>query len=59
MHGLSWLRDVWNLPGPEIEPACPALAGRFLTTGPPGKSSLHVYVLVLLFNTEDFGCGAA
>ena len=25
-------------PGPEIEPMFPALAGRFLTTGPPGKS---------------------
>ena len=59
VHGLSWLRGVWNLPGPEIEPVCPALAGRFLTTGPPGKSSLQVYILILLFNTEDFGCGAA
>ena len=29
---------VWDLPGPGIEPASPASAGRFLTTGPPGKS---------------------
>ena len=28
---------TWNLPGPEIEPVSPALAGRFLTTGPSGK----------------------
>ena len=27
-----------RLPGPEIEPACPALQGGFLTTGPPGRS---------------------
>ena len=28
---------MWDLPGPGIEPMFPALAGRFLTTGPPGK----------------------
>ena len=28
---------MWDLPGPGIEPISPALAGRFLTTGPPGK----------------------
>ena len=28
---------MWDLPGPGIEPMCPALAVRFLTTGPPGK----------------------
>ena len=28
---------MWNLPGPEIEPVSPVLAGRFLTTGPSGK----------------------
>ena len=26
-------------PGPRIKPASPVLAGRFSTTGPPGKSS--------------------
>ena len=31
-------RGMWNLPGPEIKPMSPALAGRFLTTGPAGKS---------------------
>ena len=29
---------MWNLPGPEIKPMSPALAGRFLTSGPAGKS---------------------
>ena len=27
---------MWDLPGPGIEPLPPALAGGFLTTGPPG-----------------------
>ena len=29
---------MWDPPGPGIEPVSPALAGGFLTTGPPGKS---------------------
>ena len=29
---------MWNLPGPGIKPMSPALAGRFLSTIPPGKS---------------------
>ena len=44
-HGLSscglWaqlLRGMRNLPGPAIEPASPALAGRFLLTVQLGKS---------------------
>ena len=28
---------LWDLPGPKIESMAPVLAGRFLTTGPPGK----------------------
>ena len=31
------LRRMWDLPGPGLEPGSPALAGRFLTTVPPGK----------------------
>ena len=37
----SWaqlLQGMWNLPGPGIEPMSPVLAGRFLSTSPPGKS---------------------
>ena len=28
---------MWDHPRPGIEPVSPALAGRFLTTAPPGK----------------------
>ena len=31
------LRGTWDLPRPGLEPVSPALAGRFLTTAPPGK----------------------
>ena len=31
------LRGMWDLPRPGIKPVCPALAGGFLTTVPPGK----------------------
>ena len=33
--GLSC--SVWDLPRPGTEPRSPALADRFLTSGPPGK----------------------
>ena len=39
MHGLSCPAACGILvPRPGIEPMSPALEGRFLTTGPPGKS---------------------
>ena len=31
------LRGMWDLPRPGLKPVCPALAGRFSTTAPPGK----------------------
>ena len=31
------LRGMWDLPRPGLELVSPALAGRFLTTAPPGK----------------------
>ena len=34
---------MWDLLGPGLEPVSPALAGRFLTTVPPGKPSLGVF----------------
>ena len=35
----AWfLCGTWNLPGPGIKPVSPVLAGRFLSTVPPGKS---------------------
>ena len=35
--GASLPHGMWDLPGPGIEPMSPALAGGFLTTGPPGN----------------------
>ena len=31
------LHGMWDPPRPGLEPVCPALAGRFSTTAPPGK----------------------
>ena len=31
-------QGTWNLPRSGTEPVSPALIGKFLTTGPPGKS---------------------
>ena len=36
---------MWDLLGPGIEPMSPALAGRFLTTGSPGKSHVSAFKL--------------
>ena len=41
------LRGMWDLPRPGLEPVSPALAGRFLTTAPPGKP-------FLLFLSKDY-----
>lgn len=38
-------RSTWNLPRPRTEPVSPTLAGRFLSTVPPGKSLL-VFLLL-------------
>ena len=43
------LRGMWDLPRPGLEPVSPALAGRFLTTAPPGKPTLDYTLLVLYF----------
>ena len=37
------LRSMWDLPRPGLEPMCPALAGRFSTTAPPGKPFYPVF----------------
>ena len=42
---------MWDLPGPGIEPVSPALAGRFLTTAPPGKSQ----ELLMWFSQGEMG----
>ena len=36
---------MWNLPGPGMELVSPAVAGGFLTTGPPGKSDTWLMIL--------------
>ena len=33
---------LWNLPGPGMSSVSPVLAGRFLATGPPGKSRMGI-----------------
>ena len=38
---------MWDLPGPGLEPVSPALAGRFLTTVPPGKPNKASITLIL------------
>ena len=37
---------MWDLPRPGLEPVFPALAGRFLTTAPPGKP-YRIFLLLL------------
>ena len=37
------LHEVWDPLGPGIKLVSPALAGRFLTTAPPGKSPLAIF----------------
>ena len=45
---------MWDLPGPGLEPVCPALAGRFLTTVPPGKPQ-SVFSARFLLSRRDLG----
>ena len=40
------LRGMWDLPRPGLELVSPALAGRFSTTAPPGKSVKHLSWLI-------------
>ena len=35
---------MWDPPGPGLEPVSPALAGRLLTTAPPGKPSSFFFI---------------
>ena len=46
-------RGMWNLPGPGIEPMSPALAGRFLSTAPPGKSHTILIIKIILKNRPE------
>ena len=52
--GILALRHVGSS-GPGLKPASPALAGRFLTTAPPGKSQLNgSYLLHTTITTFSF-----
>ena len=41
------------VPQPGTEPECPALAGGFLTTGPPGKSPFILTFILALTSCTD------
>ena len=40
---------MWDLPRPGLEPVSPALAGGFLTTAPPGKSSAITLIVISVY----------
>ena len=42
------LHGMWDLPRPGLKPVSPALAGRFLTTVPPGKQDVEYIFMCLL-----------
>ena len=46
------LRGMWDLPRPGLEPVSPALAGRFLTTVPPGKPLVGYFYISVSSNTK-------
>ena len=60
------LLGMWNLPRAGIKPMSSALAGRFLTTGPQGKSANHTSekkLIILICISEitsrnDFPCSS-
>lgn len=51
--------SIWNPPGlgiePGIEPVSPTLAGKYLTTGPPGKfrKDLFIYLFIKICIYKD------
>ena len=53
------LHSMWDLPGPGIEPMSPALAGRFLTTGPPGKCTFPILAACVELSQTSLGAPLA
>ena len=55
----QFLHGMWDIPGPGIESMSPALAGRFLTTAPPGKSLILLFTIYLFIYLAVLGlsCG--
>ena len=55
---LAWLpHGMWDLPGPEIDPMSRALAGRFLTTEPPGMPNEVSTKAPKQWDSESFWVG--
>ena len=52
-HGLS-SHSMWTHPEPGMEPVSPALASRFLTTGPPALQEEPVLLFKLVWMFKDF-----
>ena len=52
----SLLRGMWYLPWPGTEPMTPALAGRVLTTEPPGKSLTLVFFDIISSQNNYYFC---
>ena len=50
------LCGMWDLLGPGLEPVSPALAGRFLTTVPPGKPIYSFKIWLLYLTCLTFCC---
>ena len=55
----SLLHSMWDLLRSVLEPVSPALAGRFLTTVPPGKSLLNflykwIHIALHTLSSFDF-----
>ena len=50
------LRGMWDPPRPELEPMCPAPAGGFSTTVPPGKPLryLNIYYFLKIYMFQTF-----
>ena len=58
-----WHTGMWDLLRSGIKPVPPALAGGFLTTGPPGESLIYLFIylavlgLVVARGRSDLHCG--
>ena len=47
------LRGMWDPPRPGLEPVSPALAGRFLTTAPPGKPEIWDFISMCYTQSQE------
>ena len=54
----QFLRGMWDLPRPWLEPVSPALAGRFSTTAPPGKPQPCTFLNKVHIHKKNFFCNS-